>query len=169
MRRLLPALLLVAALAPQAAPLSASEAETLAAPEAAPAPAAPALPPGVRQVAFGPPARSRSATGVPRCGIQAPLPAPPTFAAGTREAAWVALVDTQLVANLQGTVTGDAGGELALEPCEIYTVCGSGACRAQYGAILRRKDGQPLRPGSYRLEIDVAGKKATLPFAVAAP
>lgn len=130
--------------------------------------AGPALPAGVRRVIFGTSYKPRSATGVPRCGIQAPLPEPPVFEAGAREVAWVALVDTAVVTSLEGTVVGDSGGELAMEPCEIYAVCGSGACRAQYGAVLRRKDGQPLRPGAYRLEIEVAGQKATLPFEIEA-
>lgn len=173
---LLPAALLLAAGAPETAAQTATTVPVEdARPPAAGAAAAaapgtgPALPPGVRQVVFGTSYKPRSATGVPRCGIREPLSAPVTFPAGAREVAWIALVDTAVVADLRGTVTGDSGGELALEPCEIYTVCGSGACRAQYGAVLRRQDGQPLRPGAYRLEIEVAGQKATLPFEVAAP
>ncbi|HYH47666.1 MAG TPA: hypothetical protein VEG34_18440 [Thermoanaerobaculia bacterium] len=143
---------------------NAAGAETAAGPEAGPA-----LPPGVRRVIFGTSYKPRSATGVPRCSIQVPLDEPPVFDAGAREVAWIAMVDTAVVADLKGTVVGDSGGELAMEPCEIYAVCGSGgACRAQYGAVLRRQDGQPLRPGTYRLEIEVAGQKATLPFEVAA-
>jgi hypothetical protein len=131
--------------------------------------AGPALPPGVRRVVFGTSYKPRSATGVPRCSIQIPLDEPPLFDAGAREVAWIALVDTGVVTDLKGTVIGDSGGELAMEPCEIYAVCGSGgACRAQYGAVLRRRDGQPLRPGMYRLEIEVAGQKVTLPFEIAA-
>lgn len=149
---------------------AAAEAQTAAGSGAMAEPAAgPALPPGVRRVIFGTSYKPRSATGVPRCGIQIPLDEPPVFDAGAREVAWIAMVDTAVVTDLKGTVVGDSGGELAMEPCEIYAVCGSGgACRAQYGAVLRRQDGQPLRPGTYRLEIEVAGQKATLPFEIAA-
>ncbi len=184
---LLPAALLLAACAaqpagaPQAAssPAAAAPAAAVAAtsvpvadsqPAGAATAAEPALPPGVRRVIFGTSYKPRSATGLPRCSIQVALDGPPVFDAGTREVAWIALVDTAVVTDLKGTVIGDSGGELALEPCELYTVCGSGgACRDQYGAVLRRKDGQPLRPGPYRLEIEVAGQKATLPFEVAGP
>lgn len=173
---LLPAALLLAACAAQpagapatgSAPATAVDSTSVPVSNAEPA-AAPALPPGVRRVFFGTSYKPRSATGVQRCGIEAPLEEPPVFDVGSREVAWVAMVDTAVIADLKGTVIGDSGGELAMEPCEIYTVCGSGgACRAQYGAVLRRQDGQPLRPGAYRLEIEVAGQKVTLPFEIAA-
>jgi hypothetical protein len=180
---LLPAALLLAACAsqPAGAPATtsapaagAAEGTSVPVPDAesgsaAAAPSAgTALPPGVQRVVFGTSYKPRSATGVPRCGIRDALPEPVTFQAGAREVTWVALVDTAVVADLRGTVVGDPGGAFAMEPCEVYTVCGSGACRVQYGAVLRREDGQPLRPGPYRLEIEVTGQKATLPFTVAA-
>jgi hypothetical protein len=134
----------------------------------APAAAAPALPPGVREVLFGPPYQHPSSTGIPYCRIKNPLPAP-RFAAGVREIAWTAMVDREVVTDLVGRVSGDAGGELAVETCNAFGTCSRGMCRVQWGAVLHRKDGQPLQPGTYHLEIEVAGQKADLPFEIAAP
>lgn len=151
--------------APVTAPTQAPDA---AASSSATASTASALPAGVRQVLFGPPFRHQGGTGSWYCRIKDPLPAH-RFAAGVKEIAWVANVDPEIVTGLQGRVTGEAGGELAIDVCDAFRTCSTGMCRGQYGAVLRRQDGQPLNPGTYRLEIEVAGQKATVPFKIAAP
>ncbi|HYH47667.1 MAG TPA: hypothetical protein VEG34_18445 [Thermoanaerobaculia bacterium] len=134
---------------------------------------APALPTGVwpvgvRQVLFGPPFRHQGATGSWYCRIKDPLLAP-RFAAGVKEIAWVVNVDPETVKELQGKVTGEAGGELEADLCKAMKTCSTGKCWSQYGEVLRRRDGQPFQAGTYRLEFEVAGQKATVPFEIAAP
>lgn len=148
------------AVPPQASAAAASSPTT--------ASAAPALPAGVQQVLFGPPFRHQGGTGSWYCRIKDPLSAH-RFAAGVKEITWVAKVDPETVKELQGKVTGEAGGELEIEPCKAMKTCSTGMCWSQYGEVLKRRDGQPLNPGTYRLEIEVAGQKATVPFEIAGP
>jgi hypothetical protein len=143
-----------------------------AAPAAKPAPAvaasaAPALPPGVLQILLGEAVRDRSATGVPRCAIPQPLPAPQRFEPGTTEIAYTIAVDPQVVKGVTARVVGDLGcPEPWTQGCAGFTVCGGGVCQNQYGATVKCPGDKPLRKGSYKLSVTVGDKTVELPFEI---
>jgi hypothetical protein len=144
---------------------------TAAAPAAVPtAPATPsatALPSGVLRVLVGTAVRDRSATGIPRCKIPEPLPAPPRFEPGTTEIGYTIEVDPQAVKAVTAKVTGDLGcAEPWSEGCAGYTVCGGGVCQNQYGATLKCPGDKPLRKGAYKLSLTVGDKTAEVPFEI---
>jgi hypothetical protein len=139
---------------------------------ATPAPAAtatPALPAGIQQVRFGAAVRDRSATGVARCSIAEPLPAPPRFEPDTMEIAYTIQVDPQAVKGVTAKVVGDLGcAEPWTQGCPGYTVCGGGVCQNQFGATVSCPGGKPLKKGSYQLslKIGVDGPTVLLPFEI---
>jgi hypothetical protein len=135
------------------------------------APAAPALPAGVQQVRLGAAVRDRSATGVARCTIPEPLPAPSRFEPETTEIAYTILVDPQVVKGVTAKVVGDLGcAEPWMQGCAGYTVCGGGVCQNQFGATVSCPGGKPLKKGSYKLAIIIVGSVGTqtieLPFEI---
>ena len=120
---------------PGAAPLASTAPTTPAAPAAASA--APVLPPGVLRVLIGEAVRDRSATGIPRCMIPQPLPAPQHFEPDTTEIAYTIEVDPQVVKGVTAKVLGDFGcAEPWSQGCPGYTVCGGGVCQNQYGSTV---------------------------------
>jgi hypothetical protein len=143
---------------------------------AAPAPApatsaAPALPPGVLRIRVGTAVRDRSATGIARCMIPEPLPAPPRFEPETAEIAYTVEVDPQMVKAVTGKVVGDLGcPDPWTEGCAGYTVCGGGVCQNQFGATLKCPGDKPLKKGSYTLSLTVGGtaggKTVEVPFEI---
>jgi len=126
------------------------------------------LPPGVLRVQLGTAVRDRSATGVARCRIPEPLPAPYRFEPGTTEIAYTIEVDPQTVKGVTAKVSGDSGcsAEPWSQGCVGYTVCGGGVCQNQYGATLKCPNDKPLKKGTYKLAITVSGKTVELPFEV---
>jgi hypothetical protein len=136
-------------------------------PPPAAAPALPALPAGVQQVRLGAAVRDRSATGVARCMIPEPLPAPPRFEPETTEIAYTILVDPQMVKGVTAKVVGDLGcAEPWTQGCVGYTVCGGGVCQNQFGATVSCPGGKPLKKGSYKLALTVGTQTIELPFAI---
>jgi hypothetical protein len=179
-RRALPAILVTLALLPRSAALGQSggtppaaappaipAAAALSAPSAPSTTTAPALPPGVLRVLFGTAVRDRSFTGVPRCSIPEPLPAPPRFAPGTTEITYAIVVDPQVVKAVTAKVVGDLG---CPEPwslgCPGYAACGSAICQNQYGATVSCPNGKPLNKGSYKLSLAVGDKTVEVPFEI---
>jgi len=131
------------------------------------APAALALPPGVLRVLVGTAVRDRSATGVARCMIPEPLPAPQRFEPDTTEIAYTIEVDPQVVKGLTGKVMGDLGcPEPWSEGCVGYTVCGGGVCQSQYGATVKCPGDKPLKKGSYKISFTTGGKTVEVPFEI---
>jgi hypothetical protein len=128
---------------------------------------APAPPPGVRRVLVGTAVRDRSATGVARCTIPEPLPAPPRFEPETTEIGYTIEVDPQLVKGVTAKVMGDLGcAEPWSQGCAGYTVCGGGVCQNQYGATVKCPGDKPLKKGSYTLSYTVGGKTVEVPFEI---
>jgi hypothetical protein len=157
-----------AATAPAVTPSVAAPAATPTAPAAtAPAAAAPALPAGVLRVLIGEGIRDRSATGIPRCMIPQPLPAPQRFEPGTTEIAYTIDVDPQVVKGVTAKVVGDLGcAEPWSQGCPGYTVCGGGVCQNQYGATVKCPGDKPLKKGSYKLSFTVGERTVELPFEI---
>jgi hypothetical protein len=154
---------------------AACAASTPAAPAAATAPAAAAppaalataLPPGVLRVLLGEAVRDRSATGIPRCMIPMPLPAPQRFEPGTTEIAYTIEVDPQVVKGVTAKVIGDLGcAEPWLQGCPGYTVCGGGVCQNQYGWTVKCPADKPLKKGSYKLSFTVGDHTVEVPFEI---
>jgi hypothetical protein len=135
---------------------------------ALPTPAAgPALPAGVLRVLIGEGVRDRSATGIPRCTIPQPLPAPQHFEPGTTEIAYTIEVDPQIVKGVTAKVVGDLGcAEPWSQGCPGYTVCGGGVCQNQYGATVKCPGDKPLKKGSYKLSLTVGDRTVELPFEI---
>ena len=169
--------LLLLATAACAASAPPSTARSAAAPAAQPAPAAapampatpsgPALPPGVLKILLGTAVRDRSATGVSRCMIPEPLPAPQRFEPDTTEIAYTIAVDPQMVKGVTAKVLGDLGcSEPWTQGCAGYTVCGGGVCQNQYGATVKCPGDKPLKKGSYKLAVTVGDKTVELPFEI---
>src|SRR5262249_2227589 len=106
-------------------------------------------------------------TGVARCTIPEPLPAPPRFEPGTTEIAYTVLVDPQAVKGVTAKVVGDLGcAEPWTQGCVGYAVCGGGGCQNQFGATLACPGGKPLKKGSYKLALTVGSQTVELPFEI---
>ncbi len=169
------ALLLTATACAGSTPAPAAPPAAVTAPAAAPAAtptapsaaAGPALPAGVLRVRIGEGVRDRSATGIPRCMIPQPLPAPQSFEPGTTEIAYTIDVDPQVVKGVTAKVVGDLGcAEPWSQGCPGYTVCGGGVCQNQYGATVKCPGDKPLKKGSYKLSIAVGERTVELPFEI---
>jgi hypothetical protein len=151
---------------------NAANAASTPAPMAATAPAtatppAPALPPGVLRVLLGEAVRDRSATGIPRCMIPMPLPAPQRFEPGTTEIGYTIEVDPQVVKGVTAKVIGDLGcAEPWTQGCPGYTVCGGGVCQNQYGWTVKCPADKPLKKGSFKLSVTVGDHTVELPFEI---
>jgi len=129
--------------------------------------AAPAFPAGIQQIRLGTAVRDRSATGVARCMIPEPLPAPQRFEPGTTEIAYTIEVDPQVLKTVTAKVVGDLGcAEPWTQGCVGYTVCGGGVCQNQFGATVSCPGGKPLKKGSYKLVLTVGSQTIELPFAI---
>ncbi len=132
-----------------------------------PAPPAPTLPPGVLRVLLGTAVRDRSATGIPRCMIPQPLPAPQRFEPGTTEIGYTIEVDPQVVKGVTAKVIGDLGcAEPWTQGCPGYTVCGGGVCQNQYGWTVKCPADKPLKKGSFKLSVTVGDRTVELPFEI---
>ncbi len=139
------------------------------APTTASAPAAPAtaLPPGVLRVLLGTAVRDRSATGIPRCMIPMPLPAPQRFEPDTTEIGYTIEVDPQVVKGVTAKVIGDLGcAEPWTQGCPGYTICGGGVCQNQYGWTVKCPADKPLKKGAFKLSVTVGDRTVELPFEI---
>jgi hypothetical protein len=155
-----------AATAPPAAPTAATPA-TAPTPPAAAGPALPTLPAGVVRVLIGEAVRDRSLTGIPRCMIPQPLPAPQHFEPGTTEIGYTIEVDPQVIKGVTAKVIGDLGcAEPWTQGCPGYTVCGGGVCQNQYGSTVKCPADKPLKKGFYKLSLTVGEKTIELPFEI---
>jgi hypothetical protein len=131
------------------------------------APTASGLPTGVLRVLIGEAVRDRSATGIPRCMIPQPLPAPQRFEPGTTEIAYTIEVDPLVVKGVTAKVIGDPGcAEPWIQGCPAYTVCGGGVCQSQYGSTVKCPADKPLQKGSYKLSLTVGERTVELPFEI---
>jgi hypothetical protein len=140
---------------------------TAPAPPVAPATPATTLPPGVLRVLLGEAVRDRSATGIPRCMIPMPLPAPQRFEPGTTEIGYTIEVDPQVVKGVTAKVIGDLGcAEPWSQGCPGYTVCGGGVCQNQYGWTIKCPADRPLKKGSYKLSFAVGDRTVEVPFEI---
>jgi hypothetical protein len=135
----------------------------------APAPAAPAadtLPSGISDVRFGRVERGQSAATGQTCRIARPLPEPTVFPAATRELAFTARLDPEIVKDADAWVTGPDVPEVRGTGCNAYGVSGGRVQQVQMGSSFIRSDGTPWPSGEYTLSIRVNGASVSLPFRV---
>jgi hypothetical protein len=130
--------------------------------------AAPAarFPAGITEVRFGLVARARDAGGGQTCGIPQPLPEPPTFPAGTRELAFTARLDPEVVRQADASIAGPGVPEVRGINCNAYAVSAGQPVQTQMGSSFVRSDGSPWPAGEYTLSIRVNGANTTIPFHV---
>ena len=124
------------------------------------------LPAGITEVRFGPVARGRDAGGGQTCGIPQPLPEPPMFPAGTRELAFTARLDPEVVRQADASIAGPGVPEVRGINCNAYAVSAGRPVQTQMGSSFVRSDGSPWPAGEYTLSIRVNGANTTIPFRV---
>jgi hypothetical protein len=148
-----------------------SKAPAAAAPPKPPAPAttAPAadtLPSGISDVRFGRVERGRNDATGGTCRIAQPLPEPTVFPAGTRELAFTARLDPEIVKDADASITGPDVPEVRGTGCNAYGVSAGRVQQVQMGSSFIRSDGTPWPSGEYTLSIRVNGASVSLPFRV---
>jgi len=84
------------------------------------------------------------------------LATPARFKTGVKEISYVVEVEPNEVREVSASIVGNVGSrQLTGMNCNAYTICSGALCQTQFGSSLSRSDGEPLKAGSYTLEIVV--------------
>jgi hypothetical protein len=88
------------------------------------------------------------------------------FERGVTEISYGVVLQPRVVKSAATRVTSPAGQQLQNVGCNIFTPVTGGYSQTQLGSTISRRDGAPLRSGTYTLQITVDGQVIDVPFSV---